>query len=204
MSAIIQLPSTGHEVFEFSFGRFVKTLDDDEFYGLCQENEGWHIEQTCTGDLIVMPGTGGNSGKRNARLNFELVDWAKKDGSGEVFDSSTIFNLPNGARRSPDAAWISKERWHSLSQVDQDRFPPLCPEFVVELRSRTDVLRNLLEKLDEYIENGAELGWLIDPIDRRVFVYRPDVEVEILNDPKTVCGEPLLNGFELSMAEIWD
>ena len=130
--------------------------------------------------------------------------WAQKDGTGQSFDSSTLFSLPNGARRSPNVSWIRNERWEALSDEDQERFPPLCPDFVVELRSKTDSLAHLQEKMEEYIQNGAQLGWLIDPFERKVHVYSAGVFAEILNDPETVSGEPLLKRFVLDVRTIWD
>jgi len=130
--------------------------------------------------------------------------WAEKDGAGQSFDSSTLFTLPNTAKRSPDVAWIRNGRWNALSPKEQDEFPPLCPDFVVELRSRTDSLKTQKEKMEEYISNGAELGWLIDPSERKVHVYRAGVTPEVLEDPHEVSGEPLLKGFVLDLQSIWD
>ena len=127
----------------------------------------------------------------------------RKDGSGVAFDSSTVFKLPNGAKRSPDLSWIKNERWENLTKTEKKKFPPLCPDFVVELRSPSDALKNLQNKMLEYAENGASLGWLIDPLERKIYVYRPDAEVEILNNPKTISGEPLLEKFTLNLKKIW-
>jgi Uma2 family endonuclease len=124
-------------------------------------------------------------------------------GTGIGFDSSTGFTLPNGAKRSPDVAWVRRERWEALSEEERDRFPPLCPDFVIELRSRSDPLTPLQEKMAEYIANGAQLGWLIDPGERRLYIYRPEVTPECLEQPEQVSGEPLLPGFELDLREIW-
>jgi Uma2 family endonuclease len=128
----------------------------------------------------------------------------EKDGTGQAFDSSTVFTLPNGAKRSPDFAWVVNERWDALTEEEQERFPPLCPDFVVELRSRTDTLKNLRQKMEEYLANGAQLGWLIDPQERRVYVYGLGAAVEVLDDPRTVSGQPLLRGLVLELPEIWD
>ncbi|HEX8422309.1 MAG TPA: Uma2 family endonuclease, partial [Pyrinomonadaceae bacterium] len=162
------------------------------------------IELNSEGDLIIMPPTGGMSGVRNATLGARLTIWALENKSGKAFDSSTVFALPNGAKRSPDFAWVRNERWDALSEDEQERFPPLCPDFVVELRSRTDSLKNLREKMEEYVMNGAQLGWLIDPLERKVYVYRPSAPVAELDHPQTVSGEPLLRGLELDLQEIWD
>jgi Uma2 family endonuclease len=150
-----------------------------------------------------MPGTGGQTGARNAILTSQLVVWARKDGTGISFDSSTMFALPNGARRSPDGSWVQREKWDSLTERQQETFAPICPDFVVELRSPSDRLSEVRAKMDEYMENGASLGWLIDPFEFRVYVYRPEHEVVILENPDTVSGEPLLPGFTLNLTELW-
>jgi Uma2 family endonuclease len=130
-------------------------------------------------------------------------NWAEEDGAGEYFDSSRGFILPNGAERSPDVAWVKKERWAALSKNKREKFAPLCPDFVIELRSPFDRLKPLQAKMAEYIENGAQLGWLIDPYKRKVYVYRPDAPVERLDAPERVSGEPLLPGFVLPLAQFW-
>ncbi|HEX8128295.1 MAG TPA: Uma2 family endonuclease [Pyrinomonadaceae bacterium] len=186
------------------FSPVLKKMSEQEFYELCQLNPDLSLELTSEGDLIIMPPTGGKTGKRNSKLNVRLGTWTEKDGTGQAFDSSTVFALPNGAKRSPDFAWVSNERWDALTEEEQERFPPLCPDFVVELRSRTDTLKNLREKMAEYMANGAQLGWLIDPLERRVYVYRPGAAVEQLDDPRAISGEPLLRGLELALQEIWD
>jgi Uma2 family endonuclease len=150
-----------------------------------------------------MPPTGGVTGKRNFNLIVEFGNWAKRDGTGVGFGSSTMFALPNGAKRSPDLAWVKLARWQALSDDERRGFPPLCPDFVVELRSYTDSLRVLQEKMQEYIVNGAQLGWLIDPLEKKVYVYRPDRDVESLDHPANISGESLLNGFTLELAEVW-
>ncbi|MCA1565526.1 MAG: Uma2 family endonuclease [Acidobacteria bacterium] len=186
------------------FSPVLKKMSEQEFYEFCRLNPDLSLELTSEGDLIIMPPTGGKSGLRNAILITRLTTWALEDKSGRAFDSSTIFTLPNGAKRSPDFAWVSNERWDALTEDEQERFPPLCPDFVVGLRSRTDTLKNLRQKMEEYMANGAQLGWLIDPQERRVSVYRPGTGVEGLDDPHTVSGEPLLRGMELELQEIWD
>jgi Uma2 family endonuclease len=150
-----------------------------------------------------MPPTGTLTGKRCADLVYQVVAWAKKDGTGFVFGSSTGYTLSNGAIRSPDASWITREKWNSLSDHERRAFAHVSPDFAVELRSDTDSLPMLLNKMDEYIENGATLCWLIDPQKRRVYVYRAGEEVVVLENPTVVSGEPLLRGFELQMEEIW-
>jgi Uma2 family endonuclease len=150
-----------------------------------------------------MPPTGLESGRRNNRLSYRLTAWADANGSGIVFDSSTLFTLPNGAKRSPDASWVRRERWEALPKEQRQGFGLLCPDFVAELRSPTDRLSLLQEKMQEYIANGALLGWLIDPLEKRVYVYRPDQAVEILDDPPAVSGDPVLPGFVLRVRELW-
>lgn len=190
--------------FVIHFEPVLRKLSDEDFFEFCQANREWRIERTSNGDVIIMPPTGGETG----RLNFELIgafrEWVKTDGTGLGFDSSTGFTLPNGAERSPDLAWVRLSRWNALSEEQRKKFPPLCPDFVVELRSPSDSLSGLQEKMQEYIQNGAELGWLIDPVEKKVYVYRPHAEVECLDNPVTVSGEPLLPGFVLNLGGIID
>jgi len=181
----------------------VSKVSDEEFVELCRKNPELRIERTSEGDLIIMAPTGGKTGRRNAKLIVAFGIWAEKDATGQSFDSSTLFALPNGARRSPDLSWMRNERWNALSAQEQEEFPPLCPDFVVELSSRTDSLKNLKEKMHEYISNGAELGWLIDPLEPKVHIYRPGT-VEVLDDPEMISGEPLLRGFVLDVRALWD
>ncbi len=183
----------------------LRKMSEQEFYEFCRRNPDLSLELTSEGDLLIMPPTGGKTGIRNAILIMRLTAWALADKSGRAFDSSTLFTLPNGAKRSPDFSWLGNERWSALTEDEQERFPPVCPDFVVELRSPTDTLKNLRRKMEEYITNGAQLGWLIDPQERRVYVYRPGAAVpEELEDPQTVSGAPLLRGLELELKEIWD
>jgi Uma2 family endonuclease len=191
-------------VIEFNFGSALKRMTDDEFLKFCKEHEGWRIEMTKEGDLIVMPGTGGLTGKRNSTLNRMLGNWAETDGRGQVFDSQTFFRLQNGAKRMPDVAWVKNERWDSLSEEEQEGIIPFAPDFVIELRSRTDIIEDLKAKMKEFIENNVQLGWLIDPKEKKVYVYRPNAKVETLDDPQEISGEPLLKGFVLKIKEIWD
>lgn len=178
-------------------------LDDEQFHDLCRDNPDLRFELTAKGELIIMPPTGSMSGWRNSNLNYQLVGWTRADGTGICFDSSTLFTLPNGAKRSPDVSWIRLERWNKLTEDEQEEIAPICPDFVVELRSRTDRLSELQDKMIEYIENGAQLGWLIDPKNKRVHVYRPNQTVEVLENPETVSGAPVLQGFVLNLSEIW-
>lgn len=186
------------------FGPALKNMTEEEFFAFCMLNKDINLELTSEGDLIIMPPTGGKTGNRNSELNASLVVWARKDGTGQCFDSSTMFSLPNGAKRSPDFSWVTNERWDALSEQEQEQFPPLCPDFVVELRSPSDSLKRLQKKMEEYVENGAQLGWLLDPSDRKVYVYRPGAEVEVLEDLETVSGEPLLRGFTLDVRALWE
>jgi Uma2 family endonuclease len=180
------------------------SLTDEQFLRLCQENPEMRLELNARGELVIMPPTGSKTGLRNSALNYALVAWSKTEGTGLAFDSSTLFALPNGARRSPDASWIRRERWNALTEDQQEGPAPLCPDFVVELRSRTDRLTTLHEKMQEYLANGARLGWLIDPSAKRVSVYRPGQPVETLDNPATVSGEPVLSGFTLNVQELWE
>ena len=186
------------------FGPLLKNLSDDEFFAFCQLNQELRLELTSEGDLIIMPPTGGKTGHRNFKLIGSFAAWADKDGTGKGFDSSTVFALPNGAKRSPDLAWVRNERWAALAEKEQERFPPLCPDFVVELRSPSDSLRMLQAQMEEYITNGAQLGWLLDPFEQKAYIYRPQTSVEILDNPQTIFGEPLLSGFALDVQALWE
>ena len=185
------------------FRDVLEKISDDEFENFCRHNPDVEIELTKEGGLVIMPPTGGETGIRNFTLIGIFFNWLEKDKSGVGFDSSTVFKLPNGAKRSPDLAWIKNERWNALSAEERKKFPPLCPDFVVELRSPSDSLVNLQNKMQEYIENGASLGWLIDPMTQTVYVYRPNTDAEILENPESVSGEPLLANFSLEMKKIW-
>ncbi|MBW4525631.1 MAG: Uma2 family endonuclease [Phormidium tanganyikae FI6-MK23] len=178
-------------------------LTDDEFYKFCQQNPDLRIESTAEGALVVMPPTGGGSGKRNADLTTDVNLWNRQTELGAVFDSSTIFRLPNGAKRSPDVAWITNDRWNALSLEEQERFPPIAPDFVIELRSRTDDIEDLEAKMQEYMENGVQLGWLLDPFTQEVKVYRQGQSVETLQSPVTLSGETVLPGFSLDLSRVF-
>jgi Uma2 family endonuclease len=178
-------------------------LNDEQFFQFCQINRDLQIERTAEGDIIIMPPEGGTSGYGSTELTILFGNWAKPDGTGRVFGPSTGFNLPNGATRSPDVAWVRKERLDALTKEERKRFLPLCPDFVLELRSPTDRLRRLQEKMEEYRESGAQLGWLLDPLTQKVYVYRSRAEVEILDHPTRLSGEPILRGFVLDVPAIW-
>ncbi len=178
-------------------------VSDEQFKLLCQENPALRLELTARKELVIMPPTGSKTGWRNSSVNSDLVVWARIDRTGLVFDSSSLFTLPNGAKRSPDTSWVKRERWEALTDAEQEGFAPLCPDFVVELRSRTDRVSDLQEKMQEYIDNGARLGWLIDPLDQRVYVYHPGQPIERLDNPVTISGDPVLPGFALNVRELW-
>ena len=185
------------------FSPLTTKVSDEQFTELCRRNPDLRIELTSEGDLIIMPPTGGKTGARNFYLTGKFSVWVEKDATGRGFDSSTEFTLPNGAKRSPDVSWVRLERWNALSDEEQEEFPPLCPDFVIELRSRSDRLKELQQKMEEYMANGAELGWLIDPFDKKIYVYRPRITVEVLDNPKEISGEPLLKGFVLDVQSLW-
>ncbi len=178
-------------------------ITDEQFYQLCITNRELKLERTAKGDLIIMPPTGGGTGKRNSDINLDLGLWNRQTQLGIVFDSSTCFKLPNGADRSPDAAWIPLAKWESLTSEQQEKFPPICPDFVIELRSPSDPLKPLQEKMQEYLDNGTRLGWLINRKNRQVEIYRQGREKEILDNPKTLSGEDILPGFILDLSLIW-
>jgi Uma2 family endonuclease len=174
-------------------------LSDEQFYQLCHSNDDWRIEQNAAGELIIMPPIGAISGNRESDLNGFVWLWNRQTKLGKVFSSSTIFTLPKGGKRSPDVAWIANERWDALSREEQEKFPTICPDFVIELRSRTDSLTKLQEKMQEYLDSGLRLGWLIDPISQQVAIYRQNQEVEIISLPTTLSGEDVLPGFTLEL-----
>ena len=184
-------------------GPVSRKMSDHEFFEFCQLNRDLRIERTSRGELIIMPPTGRTTGRMNQSLAVLFGVWADADGSGVTFDSSTEFSLPNGAKRSPDLSWVRRQRWDALTPQEQDEFPPLCPDFVVELRSPSDRLPVLQAKMEEYMANGASLGWLIDPVEKKVYVYRPSAEVSCLDNPATVSGEPVLPGFAMDLHRLW-
>jgi len=178
-------------------------MTDDQFFQLCQNNRELRFERNANGELIIMSPAGGETGNRNGRLNQQLFNWTDADGTGIAFDSSTGFKLPNGADRSPDASWIKLERWDALTDEEKRKFPPICPDFVIELLSHSDSLKTTQEKMKEYIDNGVRLGILINRKSRQVEIYRPGKEVEVLDSPATVSGEDVLKGFVLNLGMIW-
>ena len=178
-------------------------LTDEQFYQLCLDNETLRFERNSKGELIIMPPTGGETSNRNAGLTAQIWVWNEQTQLGKVFDSSGGFKLPNGADRSPDTSWVKLERWNALTPEQQTKFAPLCPDFVVELLSPSDSLKDTQEKMKEYRDNGARLGWLINRKSRQVEIYRPGQEVEVLESPTTLSGETVLPGFVLNLESIW-
>ena len=199
MSAVMNLED-GRVV---DFSAFVGQVSEERYLEFCRRNPDLRIERTAEGDLIITPPTGGKSGAQNFYLTGKFSAWVEQDGTGKGFDSSTEFSLPNGAKRMPDVSWVRYERWNALTDEERKQFPPLCPEFVIELRSPSDRLNNLREKMSEYVANGAQLGWLIDPIEKKIHVYRPGADVEILDDPEKISGGPLLSGFVIDVQALW-
>jgi Uma2 family endonuclease len=178
-------------------------VTQDQFYNLCQQNPRLRLERTAQGELIIMPPSGGETGRRNLSVGAQLYYWAQGNRSGEAYDSSTGFILPNGANRSPDACWIHKSRLTAFTAAELERFIPLCPDFVVEVMSPTDSLTELQAKMEEYITNGAQLGWLIDPNAKQVSIFRPGQTMQVLDGPTSLSADPELCGFVLDLQPIW-
>jgi Uma2 family endonuclease len=173
------------------------TLTQEDFYQLCQVNPEVPLELSPNGELIIMSPVGGESGNKEADLIFHVSLWNRQTQLGLVFSSSTIFNLPGGGSRSPDIAWVAKEKWEALTPTEKQKFPPICPDFVIELRSPSDRLKLLQEKMREYLDCGLRLGWLINPQNNTVEIYRPQQPVELLTLPVSLSGEEVLPGFNL-------
>lgn len=201
MQAIIE-----GETFPFTIPQgFRITLE--QFEQLAEVEQVARLELTANGELIVMSPTGGTAGEKNFNLYIDFGIWNRQNKLGKAFDSSTIFVLPNGARRSPDVSWVRLERWNELTQAQQDGFPPITPDFVIELVSpsdlRTQRYKDLQDKMQEYLDNGVKLGWLIEPSAKKVEIYRLGKQVEILNNPQNLSGEDILPGFTLDLTEIF-
>lgn len=177
-------------------------VTEAEFEKLASENQDLRLERNHTGKLIIMPPTGSNTGRKNSNIIAQLVIWNKNFKLGIVFDSSTGFRLPKGSIRSPDVSWVEKSRWDSLTEEEQDGYAPICPDFAVELRSPTDNLKTLQNKMLEYLDNWLLLGWLIDPISKKIEIYRKEQDKEILNNPTTISGDPVLPDFILNLSQI--
>lgn len=183
--------------------RAIGGLNDDAFYRFCRDNRNLTFERNAAGQLMLIPNAGGKTGIRNAEITFQVSAWNRTYKLGVTFDSSTTFRLPNTAMRSPNAAWIARERWDKLTAKEQEQFPPLCPDFVIELRSRTDALAGLQKKMQEWTKNGCRLGWLIDTKGQATYVYRPGREVyKIASFDTTLSGEEVLPGFVLDLREL--
>jgi Uma2 family endonuclease len=178
-------------------------MTDEELMRFCAANDPLRVEQDANGELIVMSPAGGGAGSRNSEITYQLVKWARETNSGNTFDSSTGFRLPDGSVRSPDGAWISWPRWQGLSEKQREEFPPICPEFVIELRSRSDRLPELQAKMQMWVANGAEVAWLIDPSRKTVEVYRPGREAEVLEGGSAVEGDGPVAGFVLELGRVW-
>ena len=181
----------------------VLEISDEQFFQICQKNSDLRFERSAQGDITIMAPAGSETGMRNSDLNADIVIWNRRKKLGVTFDSSAGFKLPNGADRSPDSSWILKERWEALTPEQRSRFAPICPDFVMELMSPSDSLKTTQAKMQEYQENGARLGWLINRKDRQVEVYRIGQPVEILKSPTTLSGEDVLPDFVLDLAAIW-
>ena len=182
----------------------VLELTDQQFEQICRANQDLKFERTAQGELVVISPTGGETGNWNSGLTGQVWFWNQQKKLGKSFDSSTGFKLPNGATRSPDVSWVQQDRWDALTPEQKKKFIPLCPDFVIELRSPTDDLEAARAKMREYLENGTSLGWLINPQDEQVEIYQPGQPIEILSRPVTLSGEPVLSEFTLDLGEIWD
>ena len=196
------LIQTDNTPLSVNFPAIVK-MTQVQFYEFCQANQELRIERTAQGEVIIMPPAFSDTGNRNFNIAAQLWVWTEQNGTGIGFDSSAGFTLPNGATRSPDASWIRLERWNALTAAERASFAPICPDFAIELRSASDTLISLQTKMQEYIDNGVSLGWLIDRKNRQVYIYRPDRLPEVLEQPELVTGDPELPGFGLKMAKIW-
>ena len=199
MTAVLVNEQIGTENEPFTL-ELADEMDDKAFYRFCRRNDHLRFERNPDGTILIMPNTGGKTGKKNSEINFELVLWNRQHKKGVVFDSSTAFKLPNFATRSPDASWISDNRWNKLTEDEQERFPPIAPDFVVELMSASDKIKKAQEKMHEYIENGVQLAWLIQPSSQTVFIYRADGTISKVIDFDTkLSGENVLPEFEFSL-----
>ena len=178
-------------------------LTENQFYDLCRANPDIKIERTAAGELLFMPPTGGETGNRNIEIAADFVLWNRQAQLGMLFDSSTCFKLPNGADRSPDVAWVQRDRWEALPLAAREKFPPLAPDFVLELMSPSDDLTTAQAKMVEYGESGVQLGWLIDRQQRRVWIYGAAAAPQLLDEPATLSGEPVLPGFTLDTSIVW-
>ncbi|POZ50169.1 Uma2 family endonuclease [Methylovulum psychrotolerans] len=198
-STLLIYPS---EPLEIDFGDLLKPMNGDDFFYFCQRHKDLRIEMDQFGEITIMSPTGSETGGINFELSVDFGVWVRTDGTGKGFDSSTGFILPNGAKRSPDLSWIKLEKWLAIPAEKRKKFAPICPDFVVEIRSESDSLTKLQGKMAEYIENGSTLGWLLDVNDKKVYIYQQNVPIQILDNPSEISGEPLLKGFNLQMKGI--
>jgi Uma2 family endonuclease len=180
------------------------TMTDQQFFELCQHHPHYRFERTASGALIIMSPAGGETSRRNLSLSGQLYQWNKQYKLGVAFDSSGGFKLPKGGDRSPDASWLAQARWDELTPQQREKFLPLCPDFVIELKSPSDSISTLREKMQEYIANGAQLGFLLNPSPKQVEIYRPNQSPEILQNPKSVSADPILPGFVLDLTDIFE
>ncbi|MBW4555757.1 MAG: Uma2 family endonuclease [Trichormus sp. ATA11-4-KO1] len=192
-TAIVNLPPTL---------KLKLNLSDEQFFQMCQKNRDYRFERTESGEVLIMTPSGSETDRRNVKITTQLDIWNEQNHLGEVFGPSAGFKLPNGANRSPDASWVHIDKWNALTSEQQEKFAPICPDFVVELRSPSDSLKDLQDKMQEYIDNGAQLGWLIDRKNKRVELYRPGKDLEILDNPNSLSGENILPGFVLNLQQI--
>ncbi|MBI2149283.1 MAG: Uma2 family endonuclease [Acidobacteria bacterium] len=177
-------------------------LTDDQFLRLCADNRDFRFELTAEGELIIMPLPGSKTGWREGKVFQRLANWTERDATGICFGPDTGFKLPNGATRGPDAAWMPLDAWKRFTAEQQEKLVAVCPYFVVEVRSPSDALAQLQEKMQEYKENGARLGWLLDPFEKRVYLYRPGRDAECVENPGNLSGEDVLPGFQFNFQEI--
>ncbi|MGB3636013.1 MAG: Uma2 family endonuclease [Rivularia sp. (in: cyanobacteria)] len=203
---MVQTPTNPQETFLLELPKTIGLyVTQEQFLALSVANRDLKLERNAQGELIVNPPTGWETGKRNSSISGELYLWWRNSGeSGLVFDSSTGFILPNGATRSPDASWVSQQRWDALTTEQKGTFANICPDFVVELRSSSDRIEPLQAKMKEYIENGARLGWLLDPQNRQVEIYQPEIEVKVLENPAELFGEEVIQCFMLNLRRVWN
>ena len=180
------------------------TMTDEQFFELCQHHSNYRFERTASGALIIMSPAGGETSRRNSDATMQLGMWNKKYKLGVAFDSSGGFKLPKGGDRSPDASWVAQARWDALTPQQREKFLPLCPDFVIELKSPSDSISTLREKMQEYMANGAQLGFLLNPSPRQVEIYRPNQPPEVLQNPRSVSADPILPGFILDLTDIFD
>ncbi len=203
MASLLVQPMTTTLPIDLSALLTLPKMSDGQFYEFCRTNPELRIERNADGEVIVMSPAFSDTGNRNLKISQQVANWADTEGTGEVFDSSAGFTLPNGATRAPDTSWILADRWNALTPAQQASFAPIVPDFVIELRSSSDTLSGLQEKMQEYIDQGVRLGLLIDRKNRTVHVYRPALKPESLENPEVVTCDPELPGFGLKMARIW-